>query len=209
MKHERLGVAICAETDYDSSMDRGGFIRKTCKRYNTPWDPHAMSFSCYHQQPFLGKDRTRKYVATAVTQARRKHGFDLWAYVVMPDHVHLLIFPSTQTYSISKILQCVKQSVARKAVGYLRKHDPDGLVCLATGQKHSPYRFWQDGGGYDRNVRSRQELLNTLDYIHMNPVKRGLVRRPEEWIWSSYRDWEGLGEGPIPIDRESFLRSAM
>ena len=188
-------------------MDCGGVIRKTCKRYNVPWDAHALTFSCYRGRAFLARDRTRRYVAAALLSARRRHRFALWAYVIMPEHVHLLILPEEETYSVSAILRAIKQSAARRAVAYLRKFNPSGLRLLATGQKHTPYRFWQAGGGHDRNIRSRRGLINMFDYIHGNPVRRGLVERAEEWYWSSYRDWEGLGTGPVPIDRESFNRS--
>jgi putative transposase len=190
-------------------MDRGGLVRKTRERYDVPWDPHALTFSCYRNRAFLTRDRTRQWFAKALLAAKAKHRFDLWAYVLMPEHVHLLILPIREDYSISRILQSIKQPVARRAMAYLRRHDPDGLKQLATGQSHSPHRFWQDGGGYDRNVRSREELLNIVTYIHGNPVERGLVARPEEWVWSSFRAWEGLADGPIPVDKESFLRATM
>ena len=188
-------------------MDMGGFIRKKCKRYNVPWDPHALTFSCYKGRALLGQDRTREHLARAIRLAKKAHGFNVWAYVIMPEHVHLLILPRADNYSISRILQSIKQPVARKAIAYLRKNRPEELKSLTTGQKGRPYRFWQDGGGYDRNVRSSDELKNVFDYIHYNPVRRGLVEAPEDWAWSSCPDWKGLGEGPIPLDKESYWHS--
>ena len=178
--------------------------RKTCQRYNTAGHAHELTFSCYKQRPFLRTDRTRTYLAEAIIQAKENHRFDLWAYVIMPDHVHLLIWPRNDTYSISHILLSIKQSVARRAIHYLHTHNPAALQCLATGQKHSPYRFWQDGGGFDRNILCVPAVMNVVEYIHNNPVRRGLVSTPEEWLWSSARQWHEDPEGPIPIDRESF-----
>ncbi|HUS48268.1 MAG TPA: transposase [Phycisphaerae bacterium] len=181
--------------------------RKLCKRYNKPWDAHELTFSCYQRRAFLSRDRTRQFLADAIVRARELHSFDLWAYVVMPEHVHLLIWPRNEAYSVSAILKAIKQSVSRRAIGWLRVNDPSGLANLATGQKHAPYRFWQDGGGYDRNLRSAKALLRAIGYIHDNPVARGLVRRPEDWAWSSYRQWEFNGPGAISIDKEACLRS--
>jgi putative transposase len=181
--------------------------RKRCKRFNIPWDAHELTFSCYRRRALLSRDRTRNYLAQAVALARNVHSFDVWAYVVMPEHVHLLVWPRRDDYSVSAILKTLKQSVSRKAIGYLRRTNPDGLRALATGQKHCPYRFWQDGGGYDRNIRTAAALRKAVEYAHNNPVVRELVPRPEDWIWSSCRDWEFGEEGPIPIDRESCLRS--
>jgi len=180
-------------------------IRKTCRRYNDPYDAHELTFTCFRKQPFLGKDRTRRYLSEAILRARQMHHFDVWAYVFMPEHVHLLIWPTEEAYSISEMLRSIKQSVSRRAITYLRKHNPDGLRRLATGQKHAPYRFWMDGGGYDRNVRRHETTQKMLEYIHNNPVRRGLVTSPEEWYWSSAREWEGIGPGPVPVDKESFL----
>ncbi|HUS90764.1 MAG TPA: transposase [Phycisphaerae bacterium] len=190
-------------------MRQGKLVRKTCKRYNAPWDAHALTFSCFRQKAFLSRDRTREYLAQAIAAAKQTHGFHVWAYVIMPEHVHLLLLPAAETYSISNILRSLKQPVGRKAIGYLRRENPAGLAVMATGQKHAPYRFWQDGGGYDRNIRSRDELVSMFEYIHLNPVRRGLVKSPDQWPWSSARAWRGLGEGLIPIDKDSYLRAAM
>lgn len=131
------------------------------------------------------------------------HRFALWAYVFMPEHVHLLLWPEEENYSISNFLQSTKQSVSRKALDYLRKENPGGLKHLATGWKDRPYQFWMDGGGYDRNITDRETLLRVVDYIHRNPVRRGLVETPQEWWWSSVRQWMGIGEGPIKVDLRS------
>jgi hypothetical protein len=63
-------------------------------------------------------------------------------------------------------------------------------------------RFWQRGGGYDHNLWSKDKVWEKIDYIHTNPVQRGLVTRPEDWPWSSYGDYAGLRQGALPIDRE-------
>jgi putative transposase len=135
--------------------------------------------------------------------ARERHEFDLWAYVVMPEHVHMLIWPKRETYAVSAVLQAVKQSVSRRALNWLRKNRPEGLSALATGQKSPPHRFWLDGGCYDRNVRSAVALAEMIDYIHDNPVKRGLVGRAKDWPWSSARAWLLDEDGWIPVDKES------
>ncbi len=181
-------------------------IRKTCRRWNTPWEAHELTFSCYRRQPFLTRDRTRQYLAQAVRLAREKHGFHLWAYVVMPEHVHLLLWPAAEEYDISAILRSIKQSVSRRAVAYLRANHPAGLARLVGGRGPTVHRFWQEGGGYDRNVRTKKEAAKFLNYIHNNPVKRGLVAKAADWTWSSCRDWEGLGDGPIPLDKESLVQ---
>ncbi len=125
----------------------------------------------------------------------------------MPEHVHLIIWPHCEKYNISEILTSIKQPVSRRVVNWLKRNDPSGLKSLATGQSDKPYQFWQDGGGYDRNLRTAEELREMLKYVHNNPVRRELVARPEDWPWSSAQFWAGLRDGPIPIDKESCLDS--
>jgi REP-associated tyrosine transposase len=178
--------------------------RKRCERWNVPGDAHELTFSCFKQRPFLKSDTMRGMVLEAIDRARATHRIHVWAYVLMPEHVHLLIWPGTDPYSISAILKSLKQSVARRAVRHIRTACPEGLKHLHTGQRHSPYRFWQDGGGYDRNIRSRAALRRAVAYIHENPVRRGLVECAEEWPWSSAHEWLEEGSGLLRIDRESY-----
>ena len=171
--------------------------------YNNPGDPHGLTFACYKNRKFLNYNRTRMYFAEAVNRSSVRFNFDVWAYVIMPEHVHLLIYPKNEIYSISDILKSIKQPVARRTVNFLKIHKPEILRLLMTGEPQHPYRFWQHGGGYDRNIRNNSELMNLFDYIHYNPVRRGLVELPMEWYWSSARDWYLDEKGKIHVNKES------
>src|SRR5256885_16898359 len=72
--------------------------RKRCARYNVAAHAHFLTFSCYKRQPFLSKDRSCQWLAEAIVAAREKHNFDLWGYVFMPEHAHLLLFPRREEY---------------------------------------------------------------------------------------------------------------
>jgi putative transposase len=197
-------MVTIAQKCYYSAMGEDKHIKKTCIRLNIPGQAHELTFSCFQKRKFLSKDSTRFFLKDAIILAREKHNFDVWSYVFMPDHVHLLIYPNNNSYSISKILQSIKQPVSRKAIAYLKENNPNGLSLLATGQRHNPYRFWQDGGGYDRNIEKEKTLINVVNYIHRNPVRKVLVDNPGDWKWSSFGDWYGEKAGPIPIDKHSF-----
>ncbi len=80
------------------------FITKKCKRYNNPGHAHELTFSCYRNQKFLLSERVCKWLIESIEKAREKNKFSLWAYVFMPDHVHLLIQPTIEQYNISNIL---------------------------------------------------------------------------------------------------------
>jgi putative transposase len=134
-----------------------------------------------------------------------KNPFDLWAFVIMPEHAHLLIWPG-EGVKISSILKSLKLPVAQRAIAWLQKNDPGFLTRMLDVQPGGDraHRFWQRGGGYDRNMRSVADMHEKLHYIHLNPVRRKLVERPEDWPWSSARAWAANVDEPLKIDRDSF-----
>jgi putative transposase len=177
---------------------------KSVKRWNIPGHAHELTFTCFDKRQFLKSRKAREILADSILRAREKHGFDIWAYVFMPEHVHLLIYPLDAQYSMSRILFSIKQPVGRTIINQTRKKNPSNLRFFSTGQKDAPYRFWMPGGGYDRNMDSLEILNNAVEYLHRNPVRRGLVENPEDWYWSSYNEWIKPGTSPIPVDRDSY-----
>jgi putative transposase len=152
--------------------------------------------------PLLSKDRPRLWLVEAIRNARGKHGFDLWAWVVMPEHVHLLIYPRQAAYKIQKILADVKRPVGREAVAWLKKRSPAFLARLTVRNRNRTYhRFWQAGPGQDRNVYDVATAYRIIEYIHNNPVQRGLVARADDWPWSSAAAWAGKDDVFLKIDR--------
>ena len=177
---------------------------KKVQHYDLQGHAHELTFSCYKNLPFLESDRACEYCAVSLQRARTLYPFDLWAYVIMPNHVHLLMYPTSETYAITKILQAVKQGISRRYLSYCKKQAPQLLHPLTTKRDNTAHRFWQRGGGYDRNMTSVPVIRHAVDYIHNNPVRAGLVDDPGMWKWSSYREWLESGQGPIPIQRETF-----
>ena len=175
--------------------------RKKLRRYDEPGQARFLTFSCYHRLPLLSKDRSRVWLSNALAAARIKHGFELWAWVIMPEHIHLLVLPKTGS-RVASILNGIKTTTGRKAINYLRKEAPRFLSRLATrGPGGTWYRFWQAGGGWDENVTEPRRVHEVIEYIHRNPVMRGLVERPDDWPWSSARAWLTGIDWPIAIDR--------
>ena len=117
----------------------------------------------------------------AETRVRRK--FLLLAYCLMPTHLHLLLAPSDDD-PLSAVMREIKIRSAKR--------------MQAARPKQKP--LWQ-ARYFDRIMRHRQELSETLDYIHLNPVKDGLVENADRWPWSSWPGWQSDGNPPIPVDR--------
>jgi putative transposase len=183
--------------------------RKTCRRYNEPGHAHELTFSCYHGLKLLAAERTCQWLAEAIEEARTKCRFDLWAYVFMPEHAHLLIWPRELEYSISSIIWRIKRPVGVKAMEFLEENEPHWLDKLTVPHEdgRTERRFWQAGGGYDRNVVQPETAHAMVEYIHLNPVRRGLVRKAEEWKWSSARWYGGDRSGPLAVDMMPSIRT--
>ena len=142
------------------------------KRYYGYGHLHFITFSCYRRLPLLAGAVERDRILEILEEVRRKYDFVIVGYVVMPEHVHLLMNePRERDPSIA--MQVLKQRTSRAIA-------------------HREPRFWQLRF-YDFNVWSSRKHIEKLKYIHRNPVTRRLVAAPEEWRWSSYR-WYLLDE---------------
>jgi len=168
---------------------------KTIKRFNLPGHAHFLTFSCYQRLPLLIDETWQGWLAESIRQACDQHETDLWAYVFMPEHVHLLVKPRMEAYDISFFLRSVKNSLAKRVINSLRKNEAAVLDQLGQAREASTmfYRFWQAGPGHDKNIWTLAKAIEKARYCHRNPVTRGLVEDPGSWRWSSYR-WLELGQ---------------
>ncbi len=135
-----------------------------------------------------------------MAEARARLGFGLGAYVVMPEHVHVLV-RCPEGVLVSSVLGALKRPVSVRARAWLAEHEPEWVERLMVRRgDREVFRFWQAGGGFDRNIWEQRTLIEVVEYIHANPVRRGLVERPTEWEWSSAGWWAGMG-GVLEMDR--------
>jgi putative transposase len=150
------------------------------KRYQEARCLHYLTFSCYKRAPRLGTARSRDIFEQTLERARKWYGFYVAGYVVMPEHVHVLV-TEPERAKLSVALQMLKQNVARQ------------LREVEGGS------FWQ-ARYYDFNVWTEAKRIEKLRYIHRNPVRRGLVASPELWAWSSFRHYMSGAEGVVEIE---------
>ena len=175
-------------------------MRNLLRRYYGWGDLHFVTFSCFRRRPFLATRRARDHFVKILDQVRSRHSFRIVGYVVMPEHVHLLIDePSGNTPS--KVLQVLKQKVSRalraKPSRVLQGQLP--LAFLDAGANGNAAAFWQRRF-YDFNVWSAKKVKEKLEYMHANPVKRKLVTHPRDWPWSSWSHYANGEEGLLRID---------
>ena len=169
------------------------------KRFHESGQTHFLTFSCYQRRPFLNAIESRLIFESALERVRVSFSLRVYGYVVMPEHVHLLISepdgangapfkPSVglsggeSPRSLADAVKSLKQGVSRRLIG-------------------ESEHFWQKRY-YDFNVRDHPQFMEKLRYIHRNPVKRELCERPEDWQWSSCLHYATGIEGRVQIESE-------
>lgn len=167
--------------------------RKTFKRYHEPGHFHELTFSCYRRKQLLTTDTGRVKLAEFIDAANQAAGMNLVAFVFMPEHVHLLVFPTQPEPDFPRYLAGIKQPFSCWVKQRLLKLNSPLLKGLTVQERpgKSCFRFWQEGPGYDRNLYSPKSLEASLAYIHLNPVRRGLCEKSIDWRWSSAKYYPG------------------
>jgi putative transposase len=148
-------------------------------RYHQTGEFHFLTFSCYRRRPYLSTVAAMELFENALERVRLRYLFVVSGYVVMPEHLHLLV-NEPQRALLSKAVQALKLSVSMRG-------------------RERP--FWQ-AHYYDFNVSTHEKFVEKLRYMHRNPVKRGLVAKPEDWKWSSYCHYLTGTPGTVEIESE-------
>ncbi len=159
---------------------------------------HFVTFCCYHRRPYLETVRARNILVQVLGEVREKHHFLLVGYVVMPDHVHLLL-SEPPNGTVSTVLQVLKQRVSRKMRQPRRRTSKNQLRLDFAERSLEAPRFWQRRF-YDFNVWSHAKKKEKLHYMHANPVKQRLVEHPRDWPWSSFSFYATGEPGLLKID---------
>jgi putative transposase len=166
-------------------------MRRGLKRYYGAGHLHFITCSCYRRQPFLGSPRSRDMFLAVLERMRERYQFVVVGYVIMPEHIHLLI-SEPQEKNPSVVMQALKLGFARRIVVEAKRRTSPLQANLFN---HAPRHIWQKRF-YDFNVWTEHKRIEKLRYMHRNPVKRGLTQSPELWPWSSFRAYF-LGETGI------------
>jgi putative transposase len=140
---------------------------------------HFITFSCYHRRPYLGNTESRDIFESALERTRVKYKFVVAGYVVMPEHVHLLVSEPLKA-TLDRAIKALKLSVTLR-----RKERP----------------FWL-ARYYDFNVFTDEKRIEKLRYMHRNPVVRGLAAKPEDWTWSSFCHYATGVAGTVEIESD-------
>jgi putative transposase len=158
---------------------------------------HFITFSCYHRLPLLRREPRRDLFLRILEQVRRNYRFVVVGYVVMPEHVHLLL-SEPERADPGTVVQVLKQRFARTVLRELRGRRKPEQAAL-WNEPLTQSRVWQ-ARFYDFLVYTKKKRMEKLHYMHRNPVARGLVLEPQQWAWSSFRDYVSDVRGPVLVN---------
>src|SRR5271157_3374565 len=156
------------------------------RRFQESGQSHFVTFSCYRRLPYFATPEMFDQFVRSLENMRRRFELCIYGYVVMPEHVHLLLSEPPQA-RLAEAIHYLKLSFAKR-MRSLRPEDQPGS-------------FWQKRY-YDRNVRDAREFTVKLRYLHRNPVKRGLVKEPGVWKWSCFRHYALREKGTVELESE-------
>ena len=147
------------------------------------------------------KDVVKQVVCDALNEARNSGGFLIFAYVIMLDHLHLL---TNEPKNSADVLRYVKGIIGRRVIDYLKNNNHQVSLAKLQHQKWKrkhQYSVWQ----VEKNVFSifsEPMFMQKVNYIHLNPVRAGLVEKAIDYPWSSARIWQGcpLEDEPLKVD---------
>ncbi|MCP4569932.1 MAG: transposase [FCB group bacterium] len=145
-----------------------------------------VTFNCYRNGQYLLHPTARELLIKNINSARTKHEFKLWGYVIMPEHVHLLMMPPDDM-KLGLVIREIKSKMARE------------YFALTMSDVKGKKVFWQRRC-FDHNCRTPETVREIIEYCHNNPVRRGLVKEPGDYRWSSYNWYQGNRDVPLPMD---------
>jgi putative transposase len=162
---------------------------KRIRHFNVPGHAHLLTFSCFNQLPLLLNDARRTLLSRCIDRANEHHQFQLIAFVYMPEHIHLLVYPKDPVGLIEKLLYAIKKPFSDRIKKELIAKESPQLRELTIRERPGKrvFRFWQEGPGHDRNLLSVESVVKAAEYLHNNPVRRRLCAFPDQWRWSSWR----------------------
>ena len=190
------GLPITAHSPWGSYHR---YVPTGLKRYFGEGYLHFITSSCYRRRALLGSPARRHLFLKILEQVRRSYRLVVVGYVVMPEHVHLLI-GEPERGNPSVVMQVLKQRFVRRVLRGRRRRAHAGQGWL-WGRGLQAGEVWQRRF-YDFVVWGKRKRIEKLRYMHRNPVKRGLVLQPEQWAWSSFQHYQTGEAGAVLVNEQ-------
>jgi putative transposase len=175
---------------------------KLIRHFNHRGHAHLLTFTCYHRMSLLNRDLWCRNLSRSITRATLRHLYRLIAFVYMPEHVHLLVHGAGENSPIEDLLYAIKKPFSDQTKRIMMTLERSPLLDQLTVSERpgkQAFRFWQEGPGHDRNILSIRNCIAAADYLHHNPVRRGLCESPDQWRWSSWSFYHRPEQAADPL----------
>jgi putative transposase len=166
-----------------------------------PENPQFITFTTFQREHYFTNVLLRNLFLEALEEIRAKYSYEIWAYVVMKDHIHMVVFPQ-QTLPIEKFLYSVKKTSGFRCNKFISDQIKTALPAQATSEHN---RYWQRDGSYCRSLYNKKALWAIINYIHNNPVKARYVEAAQDWQWSSAAYWIEQRKGIVTVSIPSII----
>ncbi len=169
------------------------------KHYDHDGRARFVTFCTHQKLPILSNRVFRDIVVGRIHEFCHNRQLRLLGYVVMPEHVHLVIVPP-EDVELGPLVGELKRITARDIHKLLKNSESDlsaKLLVQRDGRKKTA--FWQRRC-FDHNCRTEESVWEKVNYCHNNPVKRGLVRQRADWKWSSHSYYAASDNVLLEID---------
>jgi REP element-mobilizing transposase RayT len=155
--------------------------------------PYFVTMNVHMKIPVFTKELYAQCIMQNLSFYRENNQLQIYAYIIMDTHIHLIVAHES---NLSGVLQRFKSYTAKQCIALLQKDDREWILPLmkehkASYKKDSLYQFWQEGN-HPRQRHTVQMFNQKVEYIHHNPVRRGLVDDESGWKYSSARAYAGM-----------------
>ena len=165
-----------------------------------PTHPHFLTCTVLHWLPIFTNQESVKIIIDSLTHLKKSDNMTIYSYAILENHLHLI----ASSDDISKIMQKFKSYTAYELLKLLQKNSATTLLKQFAFHKkahrtETTYQIWEEGF-HPELIQSEKMMMEKINYIHHNPVKRGYVDEARHWRYSSARDYEGI-EGLLRVER--------
>jgi len=181
------------------------------KSYHIPGHLYFVTTTVIGRKEILSNTPIAKIILQSLDFLRKDGRIKLFSYVIMPDHLHLVILPleyKGRNQTISDLMRDFKKFTSKRIIEKLKEHKREALLSFfsrsAKAYRGQMYKVWEEGF-FDENIYTQDFLNQKIQYIHHNPVKKGLVKEPEDYPFSSAKNFISKGKSFLEIDELDFV----
>ena len=162
--------------------------------------PHFVTCTILHWIPIFTRTETTEIIFESLRYLQKTDNLKLYAYVILENHLHLVVASD----DLSKSITSFKKYTARQIIDLLKKQNVKTILEQLSFYKKAhkttaQYQLWQEGIA-PKLIQSDKMMIDRINYIHNNPIKRGYVDVAHHWRYSSARDYEGV-KGIMEVEK--------